>query len=249
MNSFEIKMDKKKYRQGIGGIERKIQDQHEETSRNIDGAFQDLKNLMSFLEEMVKLSNSIKDKLKEKGNEISSDETILFKSYLLSLGVDDDIEDPVKRSKYRSDNKYYQDLGRQVAKIIKPLAKSKGGQISLPEVYCAYNRSRGFSLISPEDLYNGCSTMEKQNLGMKIVKYPSGLITLQCDDFDQNYINNQIVDMFDQHENLTPQEFAIKVDISVALARQRLIESEKFGIVCRDESIQGLRFYPNKFAD
>lgn len=240
-------MDKKKYRLGISGIERKIQDQHEKTNKSIDGAFQDLENLMSFLEEMVKLSNSIKDKLKEKGNEISSDETVLFKSYLLSLGVDDDIEDPVKRSQYRSDNKYYKDLGKQIVKLIKPYTASKGGQISLPEVYCALNRARGFYLISPDDLLNACLTLEKQDLGMKLVRYQSGLITLQCDDFDQNYVNNQIVDILNEIEHISPQELAIKLDISVALARQRLIESEKFGLVCRDESIQGLRFYSNKF--
>ncbi|UXI18134.1 hypothetical protein NH340_JMT04077 [Sarcoptes scabiei] len=242
-------MDKKKYRLGISGIEKKIQDQHEETSKNIDGAFKDLQNLMSFLEEMVKLSNSIKEKLKEKGNEISSDETVLFKSYLLSLGVNDNVQDPVKRSQYRSDNKYYKDLGKQVVELIKPLAITKGGQIALPEVYCALNRARGFYLISPDDLLNSCLTLDKQNLGMKMIKYPSGLITLQCDDFDQNYINNEIMNLISETEHLSPQELAIKVDISVALARQRLLESERFGLICRDESIHGLRFYPNKFLE
>ena len=237
----------KQYRQGIGGIQRKIKDKHEETDRSIDSGFQDLKNLINLCQDMVQISKSIKEKLHEKGNEISSDETILFKSYLLSLGVSEDFEDPVNRSTYNSDNKYYNDLGKQVSKLIKPLASSKGGQIALTEVYCAINRARGFDLISPDDLLNACSTLEKQNLGMKLTKYASGLLVLQCNDFDQNHVNNQILDLLNEVDSLSAQELAIKFNISVALARQRLIDSEKFGLVCRDECIQGLRFYPNKF--
>src|SRR5699024_1501510 len=126
----------------------------DQTDRNIESGFQDLKNLMNLIQDMVHISKSIKEKLREKGNEISSDETVLFKSYLLSLGVNQDFEDPVKRSKYNSDNKYYNELAKQLSKVIKPLAKSKGGQIALTEVYCAINRARGFDLISPDDLLN-----------------------------------------------------------------------------------------------
>lgn len=235
------------YRRGIGGIERKIQDQHAATDQNIDSGFQDIKNLMNLIEDMVKISNNIKEKLKEKGTEISTDETVLFKSYLLSLGVEDNFEDPVKKSQFNSSNKYYTELAKQIAKLIKPLAKGKGGQLALTEVYCAINRARGFDLISPDDLLNACTTLDKLSLGLTMVRYPSGLIVLQCDDFDVNNINNQILDILQAIECISAQELAIKLSIAPALAHQRLLDSEKFGLVCRDESIQGLRFFPNKF--
>ncbi|KAH9410418.1 Vacuolar protein-sorting-associated protein 36 [Tyrophagus putrescentiae] len=209
---------------GIVSIEKKIQAQHEQTDRNISSGFQDLRNLINLCQDMVGISKNIKEKLKEKGTEISSDEAVLFKSYLLSLGVNEDFdEDPVKRSKYNSDNKYYNDLGKQIHKLIKPLAKDRGGQIALPE--------------------------RKQNLGLKMVKYSSGLVVLQCDDFDQNTINNQILDLFNEVESTSAQELAVKIGVSVALARQRLLDSENFGLICRDASVQGLRFYPNKFLE
>ena len=40
---------------------------------------------------MVKLAQSISTKIREKQGEITEDETIQFKSYLLSLGIDDPI--------------------------------------------------------------------------------------------------------------------------------------------------------------
>ena len=40
---------------------------------------------------MVKLAQSISTKIREKQGEITEDETVKFKSYLLSLGIDDPI--------------------------------------------------------------------------------------------------------------------------------------------------------------
>lgn len=240
-------MDRRRLGGGIGGIERKIQLVNEATDRNIDAGFQDLKNLMTLIEDMVNISKSIKDKLQEKGNDISEDETVLFKSYLLSLGVNENLDSQVKRSHYNSDSKYYKDLAKQIASVIKPIARSKSGHMAMTEVYCAINRARGFDLISPDDLINACSTLDKQNLGLKMITYPSGLIVLQCEEFDENYVNNQILNILEECESVSAQELAIKTEVSVALARQHLLNSEKVGLVCRDESIQGLRFYSNKF--
>lgn len=60
---------------GIGGIERKIQAQQEETDRNISDAFADLKVLMTKAKDMSTLSKNIASKIKDKGNrDISDDE-------------------------------------------------------------------------------------------------------------------------------------------------------------------------------
>ena len=37
------------------------------------------------------------------------------------------------------------------------------------------------------------------------------------------------------------------MNLSVILARERLLAAETDGLVCRDDSVEGLRFYPNKF--
>jgi len=61
-------------------------------------------------------------------------------------------------------------------------------------------------------------------------------------------MNNQILDLLEKTESVSAHELAISAAIPIALARQRLLDCEKVGIICRDESIQGLRFYPNKFV-
>src|SRR6218665_3238180 len=114
------------YRLGIGGIQRKIDDEHKQTDAKIQTAFQDLESLMGLIKEMVALSKSIKEKLAKKGTDISTDQTVLFRSHLLSLGVSDDFGDPVQRSNFNSDNKYYSELSKQITKLILPMANQNG---------------------------------------------------------------------------------------------------------------------------
>jgi hypothetical protein len=49
-------------------------------------AFQDLDQLMEMAKPMVALANTISRKIRDKQGEVSDDETIRFKSYLMSLG-------------------------------------------------------------------------------------------------------------------------------------------------------------------
>lgn len=136
-------------RSGIGGIERHIKQQQEATDKDITDAFADLKVLMAKAKEMAQLSKSIASRIKEKGNrEISEDETIVFKSHLLSLGVSGGtFDDPVTREKFASENKYYIELGKQVASIMRLIILEGAGQMSLTDVYCHVNRARGFEVI------------------------------------------------------------------------------------------------------
>jgi ESCRT-II complex subunit VPS36 len=50
----------------------------------------------------------------ERQGDITEDETVRFKSYLLSLGIDD----PVTRNDFRSESQYYKELARQLADIL-----------------------------------------------------------------------------------------------------------------------------------
>jgi len=46
---------------------------------------------------------------------------------------------------------------------------------------------------------------------------------------------------------LSAQELATLLDISILLAKERLLLAEKHAKLCRDDSDEGLRFYPNLF--
>ncbi|NWT46477.1 VPS36 protein, partial [Chroicocephalus maculipennis] len=99
---------------GIVGIERKLEEKRKETDKNISEAFEDLSKLMEKAKEMVELSKSIANKIKEKQGDITEDETIRFKSYLLSMGI----ANPVTRETYGSGTHYHMQLAKQLAGIL-----------------------------------------------------------------------------------------------------------------------------------
>ena len=61
--------------------------------------------------------------------------------------MSEEFNDPVTRQSFASENKYYLELAKQIAQVIKPIANDMGGQMSLPDVFCTVNRARGFEVI------------------------------------------------------------------------------------------------------
>lgn len=57
--------------------------------------------------------------LQERQGDITEDETVRFKSYLMSLGIDD----PVTRDAYRTENEYYKQMARQIAEVLEEPVK------------------------------------------------------------------------------------------------------------------------------
>ncbi|KAF5273011.1 hypothetical protein FQA39_LY18768 [Lamprigera yunnana] len=230
-----------KLRTGITGIERSIQEKQKQTDESISLAFRDLSKLMSMAKDMVSLSNTISTKIREKQGDITEDETIRFKSYLLSLGI----EDPVTRDTYKSNNQYYKSLAKQVCDILHTPITEMGGIMALTDVFCRVNRARGLELLSPEDLLNACQIMESSKLPLKLYKFESGVLVLQLETINNDRIAKATADMLDEEGSLTSEELARLFGISILLAKERLMITEKCGKSCRDNSTEGLRFYPN----
>lgn len=235
---------------GIGRIENKLKSKLEATDKNISVAFQDLSQLMAMAQQMTKLSKSIASKIKEHGSQVTTDETVLFKSHLLELGIEQQIDMGLaSKSSYSSRDRYYEDLARQIASIVKPVVeRSKQDQLTLSDAYCCFNRARGMDLISPDDIKNACERLQNiPELQLKLVQYKSGLLVIQSQTCENLEISEKTINLVDQAGCLTPLQLASRLSISVQLARQRLCEAELEGKLCRDESIEGLKFYPNKF--
>lgn len=230
-------------RPGIVGIERSIQQKNKETNKNITQAFQDLRNLMEKAKEMVTLSKTIATKIKDKQGEITEDETIKFKSYLLSMGI----PDPVTKETHGTGDKYYTELAKQLSTLLTKPIQDSGGMMTLTDVYCRVNRARGMELLSPEDLLSACQSMELLGLPIRLQTFESGVSVLQTRNQDVEEIVTKTTAMVQKHGSLTSEQLAQFLELSVVLARERLLLTEKMGGVCRDETIEGLRFFPNLF--
>lgn len=104
-----------KQRSGIVGIEKSIKEKQKQTDENITVAFQDLSKLMTMAKEMVNVSKAVSQKIRERQSEGSDeDETLKFKSLLMSLGIDD----PVTKDNFTSNTEYLRSLGNEICQSL-----------------------------------------------------------------------------------------------------------------------------------
>ncbi|CAI4228926.1 unnamed protein product [Auanema sp. JU1783] len=230
---------------GVSGIERKLAENHQRTHESISLAFEDMSKLMESAKEMVGLSKGIAEKLRSRKGEISEDETVAFKSYLLSLGV----SDPVTKSTYGTGSKYFEKLAEELIEILEEPLKNSGGMMTLPEVYCRVNRARGMELLSPEDVLSACKALENIKSKLELHRFPSGVLVVQLSSSSVDSTVDATSKFVRANGSCTANQLAQLEGITVVLARERLLAAEERAMVCRDDSIEGLLFYPNKFLD
>uniref|UniRef100_A0A8C7IMU0 Vacuolar protein-sorting-associated protein 36 n=1 Tax=Oncorhynchus kisutch TaxID=8019 RepID=A0A8C7IMU0_ONCKI len=200
---------------GIVGIERKIEERRKETEKISQS------KLMVKAKEMVELSRSIANKIKDKQGDITEDETIRFKSYLLSMGI----ANPVTRETHGSGTHYHLQLAKQLGDILlAPL-----------------------ELLSPEDLVNACKMFESLKQPLRLRIFDSGVMVVQLQSHSEEEMISSALDNVTDKGSLTAEEFAKLLGLSVLLSKERLLLAEKMGHLCRDDSVEGLRFYPNLF--
>ncbi|XP_077872207.1 vacuolar protein-sorting-associated protein 36 isoform X2 [Ictidomys tridecemlineatus] len=190
---------------------------------------------------IVGIERKLEEKRKETDKNIS--ETIRFKSYLLSMGI----ANPVTRETYGSGTQYHMQLAKQLAGILQVPLEERGGIMSLTEVYCLVNRARGMELLSPEDLVNACKMLEALKLPLRLRVFDSGVMVIELQSHKEEEMVAAALETVSEKGSLTSEEFAKLVGMSVLLAKERLLLAEKMGHLCRDDSVEGLRFYPNLF--
>uniref|UniRef100_A0A8C1GEE4 Vacuolar protein-sorting-associated protein 36 n=1 Tax=Cyprinus carpio TaxID=7962 RepID=A0A8C1GEE4_CYPCA len=202
---------------GIVGIERKLEEKRKETDKNISEAFEDLSKLMEKAKEMVELSKSIANKIKDKQGDITEDETIRFKSYLLSMGI----ANPVTRETHGSGTQYHIQLAKQLGDMLQAPLEERGGMMALTEVYCLVNRARGMELLSPEDLVNACKMFESLKLPLRLRVFDSGVMVVQLQSHSEEEMIASALDNVSDKGSLTAEEFAKLLGLSVLLAKER----------------------------
>ncbi|KAL5731795.1 hypothetical protein ACHQM5_004492 [Ranunculus cassubicifolius] len=239
---------------GISGILRREQELWESTDKSLQDAFQDLNALMSKAKEMVMLAEKMRLKLLSgPTNELkaSNDEDTTSKQemqdWLLSVGI----ASPV--TKESAGALYHQQLSRQLADFVKLPLERAGGMIALIDVYCLFNRARGTELISPEDLLRACAIWEKFEVPVMLRKFDSGVMVIQNKSHSDEEVLSRIKSLVSKPDVLrtgvSPSDAAMTLGIAPAMAKEHLLTAESKGVLCRDISPEGFRFFINLFQE
>lgn len=237
---------------GVAGILRKEQEMWESTDKSLQDAFQDLNALMSKAKEMVTLAEKMRLKLLSGPSSGGSNEEEMgtkeeMQDWLLSIGI----ASPV--TKESAGALYHQQLSRQLADFVRIPLDRAGGMINLIDIYCLFNRARGTELISPDDLNQACRLWEKFDVPVMLRKFDSGVMIIQNKTHSDEEVFRRIKSLVMLPDALrhgvSASDAAITLGVAPGMAKEYLLTAELKGLLCRDVSSDGFRFYINLFQE
>ena len=251
---------------GIAGLERQRQEQRRNNEVVIGSAFEDLEALMSSAKEIVALAESF---AKSSGDGSSDASTLLLES-ATALGMVTTKD--MLGSSSGSESLYLSELSRNLAEYLtddaRGILKKEGGIMSLVDLWAVFSRARGaLDLISPADFEKATRLWEKLNLPVRLRKFKNGLLVVQRHDWTDDKTIAQLLSWFQElHETpppgddvnwdwvtfgrgVTAQEAARRFGWSVGVASEELEMAEEKGVLCREEGVEGLRFWENFLTD
>ena len=247
---------------GVDAILTRNKLKHKEAERLTDDVFAkggDVEKVMGEAGELVAIINKYVATLdRTTANQAQNDQEAADNARLTGMLADMGMTSALSQSQATGGGSggkaaYYQTVARQLSDFLRYNNKIKdaGGMMTLTDVYCLFNRARGTNLISPDDLLMALPWMEKLSLGMKKREFDSGVVVVQDDSFDDVKMAEKLVEIADTKagDGMTVLDASRLLKVSAMLANEQLLAAEKLGRLCRDVTLEGTRFYRNRFVE
>ena len=246
---------------GIAGLEQRGLQTRRKNETAIGTAFEDLETLMASAKEIVALAQKFSDELGSLG--ATGEENALLSQSTAAIGIvatKDKVGD-------RSTSLYISELSRNLAEYItddrRAILTAQGGVMSLVDLWALFNRSRdGVELISPSDFHSAVTMWDELKMPVKLRQFRSGLLVVQR----RTWTDERLLDHINQWlqstkrtplsldvlwewtsfgSGVTAQDAAVHFGWSIGVASEELEMAEERGLLCREESVEGLRFWLN----
>lgn len=246
---------------GIASLERRGQELRKNNEVVIGNAFEDLEALMASAKEIVALAESFAGK----SSDGSSEANAILSESATALGMVTTKD--MLGSDAGSDSLYLSELSRNLAEYLtddaKGVLRKEGGIMSLVDLWAVFNRARGgVELISPQDFEKAARLWEKLSLPVRLRQFRSGLLVVQRNDWTDDKTIAQLLSWLKElhltappveaawdwaifGRGITPQEAAERFGWSLGVASEELEMAEEKGALCREEGVEGVRFWEN----
>jgi ESCRT-II complex subunit VPS36 len=147
------------------------------------------------------------------------------------------------------EHQFYEMTARQIFDFVRPKLQSTGGMMTLTDLYCLFNRARGTHLLSPEDLVQSVQVLETLQLGLSVYTFPdSGLKVLRDQDMSNRALQN-LLELARTLGHVTALTAARQFHMPTLLATEQLFLAEQQQLLVRDETLETIRYYPNRFDE
>lgn len=250
---------------GIAGLERRGAELRQNNQAVIGTAFEDLEALMTSAKEVIAMAEQFRNRT-ESGLETASPEAraILNDSAsALGLFTTKDMLGPGSSS----ENLYVTELSRNLAEFLtddrRGVLRREGGIMSLVDLWAVFNRLRnGIELVSPLDFEKAANMWDTLHLPIRLRQFKSGLLVVQeRSRTDEKTVSSLLAWLREPQyrfpppegqsvwqqfgRGVTAQETAEKFGWSVGVANEELEMAEELGSLCRDQCLDGMRFWEN----
>ena len=241
---------------GIAGLEQRRLEVRKNNELAIGNAFEDLETLMASAKQIVALAESFAANggLNGDTNAVADALGLVTTKDMLGGGSN-------------SESLYISELSRNLAEFLtddaRGVLRKAGGIISLVDLWAKFNRARGgVELVSPLDFEKAARLWEKLKLPVGLRQFKSGVLVVQASDrTDEKTIKTLLSWLSDLHvfppdkdlawdwqvfgRGVTAQDAAERFGWSIGVAEEELEMAEEKGALCREESIEGRKFWEN----
>ncbi|KAI0132621.1 EAP30/Vps36 family-domain-containing protein [Xylariales sp. AK1849] len=252
---------------GIAGLEQMGLDRRKNNELVIGSSFEDLEALMASAKEIVALAESFARQSNGGTDSATSEANALLAESASQLGLVTTKDIVGGGNSSASETLYLSELARNLAEFLtddaRGVLKKAGGIISLVDLWAIFNRARGgVELVSPNDFEKAARLWEKLKLPVRLRTFRSGVMVVQSRDrTDETTIKTLLVWLRDLHDippdrevawdweefgrGVTAQDAAERFGWSIGVAEEELEMAEERGVLCREEGIEGLKFWEN----
>lgn len=224
---------------------KKAKDDAQRADATLNAAFADVDELMVKAKDVVQLAQKMavaqSRQAKAQGGESADDAA--FRAAMVQLGI----ASPVTRE--TAGSKYHDELSRQLADwLLKRPLQMSGGVMLMTDLYCMFNRARGTEMVSPDDLMRACMLFEPLKLSVRLKKFDSGVNVVMAASESDEAVAKKMEAEIKKRGPLSAFSLSTALSIPLILAREQLEMAEKLCVLCRDETLEGVVFYPNFFV-
>lgn len=252
---------------GIAGLEQRGALLRQNNQAVIGTAFEDLEALMTSAKEVIEMAEQFAKQTNGAGDS-DSDARRLISDSASALGLVTTKD--MLGSGSSAEQLYVTELSRDLAEFLtddrKGVLRKEGGIMSLVDLWQVFNRTRnGIELVSPLDFEKAATIWDSLHLPVRLRRFKSGLLVVQ----ERNRTDEKTISSLltwlqqpqptfpSQTENsqdhslgggITAQETAERFGWSVGVATEELEMAEEAGALCRDQCLDGIRFWENHFT-
>ncbi|ROT42892.1 Vps36-domain-containing protein [Sodiomyces alkalinus F11] len=249
---------------GIAGLEQRGLDIRKNNEVMIGSAFEDLDALMASAKEIVALAERFARQGNGGSGAAASEANTVLAESASQLGLVT-TKDIVGGSS--SERLYLSELARNLAEFLtddaRGVLRKAGGVINFVDLWAMFNRARGgVELVSPNDFEKAARMWEPLKLPVRLRTFKSGVMVVQSSDrTDETTIKSIRSWLADLREfppdkevpwnwhrfgrGVTARDAAERFGWSIGVAEEELEMAEERGILCREEGIEGLKFWEN----